>query len=266
MIRSVDELQTALDAGELKLPAITAAALAGDPGSHELLTGRLGRPPEPAADDLVEWVRSFEAVHPRSAVVAAIEAARIALDEISEDGDDVGVPDDIWQGAAPAQHLLHRLDNLLTRPNAKRRGELDATLSDFVDWLESIGHQAESVPLMALDLAATAACELLGTKSPEPAKAVDAAGSAVATLVETGDGKPEQLRPAMEQAVIRRALGDDEDSSEDAARPYSIKKRFEVDDRIDHPKFGIGVVVGVSANQVTVDFSGEVRKLVHGRP
>jgi len=51
-----------------------------------------------------------------------------------------------------------------------------------------------------------------------------------------------------------------------AAQPYSPKKRFGVDDVIDHPIFGLGFVSGVrDGDKVEITFRSDVKILVHGR-
>jgi len=46
---------------------------------------------------------------------------------------------------------------------------------------------------------------------------------------------------------------------------YSIKVSFKVDDFIDHPTFGRGIVTAVRGDKVEVSFKSEVRTLVHAR-
>jgi hypothetical protein len=51
-----------------------------------------------------------------------------------------------------------------------------------------------------------------------------------------------------------------------AAQPYSPKKRFAVDDVVDHPVFGRGFVSAVrDGDKVEVTFRSDVKILVHGR-
>lgn len=60
--------------------------------------------------------------------------------------------------------------------------------------------------------------------------------------------------------VLERALGD-------ASRPrrkYSTTEKFEKDDLVDHPKFGVGVVTGLEPGRVTILFESGSRKLVAG--
>ncbi len=47
--------------------------------------------------------------------------------------------------------------------------------------------------------------------------------------------------------------------------PYSLKRRFVVDDVLDHPTFGLGFVTTVRIDKIDVLFRAEPRVLVHGR-
>jgi hypothetical protein len=50
------------------------------------------------------------------------------------------------------------------------------------------------------------------------------------------------------------------------ARPYSVRRRYEVDDVLDHPTFGRGFVSGVrDGGKIEVTFRSDVKVLVHGR-
>jgi hypothetical protein len=46
-------------------------------------------------------------------------------------------------------------------------------------------------------------------------------------------------------------------------RAYSMQERFAAGDRVDHPKFGVGVVVEVRAGKIDVKFGREVKTLIH---
>lgn len=48
------------------------------------------------------------------------------------------------------------------------------------------------------------------------------------------------------------------------ARPYSMQERFKVGDRIEHPKFGTGLVVEERAGKIDVKFGRELKTLVNG--
>jgi hypothetical protein len=47
--------------------------------------------------------------------------------------------------------------------------------------------------------------------------------------------------------------------------PYSVRRRFVVDDVVDHPTFGVGFVNAVRIDKIDVTFRAEPRVLVHGR-
>lgn len=46
---------------------------------------------------------------------------------------------------------------------------------------------------------------------------------------------------------------------------YSIKNKFEVHHRLQHPKFGLGFIRNVQSDRIEVVFPDEVRNLVHNR-
>jgi hypothetical protein len=47
------------------------------------------------------------------------------------------------------------------------------------------------------------------------------------------------------------------------ARGYSMQERFQVGDRIEHPKFGLGVVIEERLGKIDVRFGKEMRTLIH---
>lgn len=47
------------------------------------------------------------------------------------------------------------------------------------------------------------------------------------------------------------------------ARDYSMQTRFKVGDRINHPKFGTGLVVEERSGKIDVKFGREVKTLIH---
>ena len=49
------------------------------------------------------------------------------------------------------------------------------------------------------------------------------------------------------------------------ARRYSVKERFETDDVLDHPTFGIGLVQEVNGDKMRVAFKADTKLLVHGK-
>ncbi len=46
-------------------------------------------------------------------------------------------------------------------------------------------------------------------------------------------------------------------------RAYSMQERYAVGDRVEHPKFGLGLVVEVRAGKIDVKFGKELKILVH---
>jgi hypothetical protein len=50
-----------------------------------------------------------------------------------------------------------------------------------------------------------------------------------------------------------------------SARRYSARERFETDDVLDHPVFGIGLVQEVNGDKMRVAFKADTKLLVHGK-
>jgi hypothetical protein len=65
----------------------------------------------------------------------------------------------------------------------------------------------------------------------------------------SGRGAKKESVPAIEQVGPLRA--------------YSMQERFAAGDRVDHPKFGVGVVVEVRAGKIDVKFGRELKTLIH---
>src|SRR6266852_149632 len=49
------------------------------------------------------------------------------------------------------------------------------------------------------------------------------------------------------------------------ARRYTAKERFEAEDVLEHPVFGIGLVQEVRGDKISVAFKADVKTLVHGK-
>ena len=102
-------------------------------------------------------------------------------------------------------------------------------------------------------------CEVCG--SQKSYSLPKAAGSAA---------KPKTTRPRAGSETARRSSHNAEYEtlmSGEAGKesPYSIKGKFKLNEKINHPKFGLGVVRGVQPEKVEVIFADEVRNLVHNR-
>lgn len=51
----------------------------------------------------------------------------------------------------------------------------------------------------------------------------------------------------------------------EAGTPFSIKTKFSLDQKIDHPKFGAGFVKNVLIDRVDVMFQDELKTLIHNK-
>ncbi len=49
------------------------------------------------------------------------------------------------------------------------------------------------------------------------------------------------------------------------ARRYSSRERYQNDEVLDHPTFGIGLVQEVRGDKISVAFKADVKTLVHGK-
>jgi hypothetical protein len=52
----------------------------------------------------------------------------------------------------------------------------------------------------------------------------------------------------------------------DSLIPYEMKKKFQLANAINHPKFGVGFVTGATVDRIEVAFAEGSRALVHNRP
>ncbi|MBS1970770.1 MAG: hypothetical protein JSU04_10705 [Bdellovibrionales bacterium] len=103
-------------------------------------------------------------------------------------------------------------------------------------------------------------CEVCGSqKSYSLPKAGGATGAAKVTRARAGS---ESARRSSHNAEYEALMQAQESASE---VNYSIKAKFSLNQKINHPKFGLGIVRGVQPEKVEVVFSDEVRNLVHNR-
>lgn len=69
-------------------------------------------------------------------------------------------------------------------------------------------------------------------------------------------------RPAAQEATWDEAVANQPD---DAFVPYVMSQRFEKGQRVQHPKFGKGIIVDVEAARVEILFQDGKKKLGHGQ-
>ena len=86
---------------------------------------------------------------------------------------------------------------------------------------------------------------------------------------ETGEKKPKKTRASAEEG--RRSGHNSEyekllSESKGDATSYSMKVNFVSMQKVQHPKFGLGVVRVSMPEKIEVIFSDEVKLLVHNRP
>lgn len=78
-----------------------------------------------------------------------------------------------------------------------------------------------------------------------------------------------ERKTATKTASTRAPRGSKKDAAAGAdavgpLRAYTMQTRFAVGDRVEHPKFGLGVVIDVRASKIDVKFGRELKTLIHG--
>lgn len=74
-----------------------------------------------------------------------------------------------------------------------------------------------------------------------------------------------QAKTATTRGVTRASRKDSaiEVDESGPVRSYSMTESFRIGDRVEHGKFGIGVVVGVRSEKIDVKFGRELKILIH---
>jgi len=82
----------------------------------------------------------------------------------------------------------------------------------------------------------------------------------------TGPAKPRATRAnaaELHRAEYEKLMGG---LASQSAQKYSMKLNFAASSKLEHPKFGTGVVRVAQVDKIEVVFADEVRQLVHNRP
>ena len=107
-------------------------------------------------------------------------------------------------------------------------------------------------------------CEICGASSTyKLPKAGAAAGGAKRALTGAAAKRKEQAATAKRNAhseEYNKLLDTDGDTAN-----YNMKTKFELNTKLKHPKFGMGIVKAVQPDKIEVVFEDEVRQLVHNR-
>ncbi len=77
--------------------------------------------------------------------------------------------------------------------------------------------------------------------------------------------RAEKAAVAAASAANARFIELQEKIGEQKAQPYRMASNFNVDMKIEHPKFGVGFVVMSLTDKIEVVFQDTSRQLVHGR-
>ncbi|MAE72471.1 MAG: hypothetical protein CL675_00150 [Bdellovibrionaceae bacterium] len=102
------------------------------------------------------------------------------------------------------------------------------------------------------ETSASIQCEICGSKKTY---------SLTATKNKDASGKPKKLKVAgfQQWRELRDKIGDS------GAKKFTIKAQFDVDDAIDHPKFGLGFVTYANTEKIDVAFEDGPKSLIHNR-
>jgi len=103
-------------------------------------------------------------------------------------------------------------------------------------------------------------CEVCGSQKSYSLPKAGGTGAAKVTRTRAGS---ESARRSSHNAEYEALMQSQESAAEVS---YNIKGKFALNQKINHPKFGLGIVRGVQPDKVEVVFSDEVRNLVHNRP
>lgn len=76
-------------------------------------------------------------------------------------------------------------------------------------------------------------------------------------------GKPKAASKTSSKGLYEKMF---QEIGANKSKPYNVKTKFEVNNAIDHSKFGLGFVTLATPVKVEVVFADEVRSLVHNRP
>ncbi|MBX3019587.1 MAG: hypothetical protein KF767_16990 [Bdellovibrionaceae bacterium] len=101
-------------------------------------------------------------------------------------------------------------------------------------------------------------CEVCGSK-----KTYKLPSAKKAAAKKPGTGKPRVARASKAEEhknEFEKLMGGNGE-----AQKYNMKLKFENNAKIDHPKFGMGVVRSSLSDKIEVVFQDEVRNLVHNR-
>ncbi len=112
--------------------------------------------------------------------------------------------------------------------------------------------------------AAKMKCEVCGsTKKYTLPKTQSRVGGVVKTISAKTAAARESARRSTHQSEYEHLVNKNEAAK---AVSYSIKGNFEANQKLQHPKFGIGFIRAVQSDKIEVVFADEVKSLIHNRP
>lgn len=105
-------------------------------------------------------------------------------------------------------------------------------------------------------------CEVCGSQKSYSLPKAGSSSSGKATVSRSRSAASEAARRSSHNSEYESLLENHESAKEVA---YNIRTKFSLNQKILHPKFGVGIVRGVQPEKVEVVFADEVRNLVHNR-
>lgn len=130
--------------------------------------------------------------------------------------------------------------------------------SIFVDCKKCEAERWHKVLAHTTETSAKLQCEVCGAKKTY---SLPKAGAKPKKPRKTGEGVISRSRSAHNDEY--QSLLSDYSKADISA--YNMRMKFDVKGKLEHPKFGIGVIRSVVGDRIEVVFSDEVRMLVHNR-
>lgn len=83
----------------------------------------------------------------------------------------------------------------------------------------------------------------------------------------TSFAAPKKSASGATRAPAKKLSWEDQFAGKDLgrAKKYSPRETFVVDDVVDHPTFGLGLVIAVRVDKVDISFKQDTKTLVHGK-
>jgi len=109
-------------------------------------------------------------------------------------------------------------------------------------------------------------CEVCGAQSTYSLPKAGGASKAKTPGATVGKGRgrnSESARRASHVAEYEMLL---QQNDTNPTQSYNMKGKFEQHHKLQHPKFGLGVIRNIQPDRIEVVFQDEIRSLIHNRP